>query len=90
VLLDLTMPMMNGEDVLGVLREIRPNLPVILSSGFSEVEAVQRFADSGIAGFLQKPYTATTLARKLKQALRNGQKAAKAGREEAKERRSEE
>jgi FixJ family two-component response regulator len=61
---------MNGEDALHTLREIRPDLPIILTSGYSEVEAVKRFADRGIAGFLQKPYTATTLARKLKQALR--------------------
>jgi FixJ family two-component response regulator len=42
----------------------------VLSSGFSEVEAAQRFRDRGSAGFLQKPYTASALARKLKQALR--------------------
>jgi PAS domain S-box-containing protein len=70
VLLDLTMPHNNGEDTLRDLREIRPNVPIILSGGYSEMEAERRFADSGVAGFLQKPYTATTLARKLKQAVR--------------------
>jgi PAS domain S-box-containing protein len=70
VLLDLTMPAMNGEDAMHEVRRIRANVPIILSSGFSEVEAVKRFANDGIAGFLQKPYTATALARKLKQALR--------------------
>ena len=70
VLLDLTMPLMNGEDAMRAVRQIRANVPIILSSGFSEAEAVKRYGDAGIAGFVQKPYTATTLARKLKQALR--------------------
>jgi PAS domain S-box-containing protein len=71
VLLDLTMPVMNGEEAMRAVREIRANVPIILSSGFSEIEAVKRFANDRIAGFVQKPYTATTLARKLKQALRH-------------------
>jgi PAS domain S-box-containing protein len=70
VVLDLTMPVMSGEEALIRIREIRPDLPVLLSSGFSEAEAVKRFADRGLAGFLQKPYTATALARKVKAALR--------------------
>jgi CheY-like chemotaxis protein len=44
------------------LQEIQPDVRVILSSGFSEDEAVQRFAGKGLAGFLQKPYTAAALA----------------------------
>jgi PAS domain S-box-containing protein len=70
VLLDLTMPAMNGEEAMRAVRRIRANVPIILSTGFSEGEAVKRFANDNIAGFVQKPYTATTLARKLKQALR--------------------
>ena len=70
VLLDLSMPAMNGEEAMRAVREIRANVPIILSTGFSEMEAVKRFGDCGVAGFVQKPYTATTLARKLKQALR--------------------
>ncbi|SPE41846.1 hypothetical protein SBA3_4690007 [Candidatus Sulfopaludibacter sp. SbA3] len=70
VLLDLTMPVMGGEEVLSHLQKIRAAMPVVLSSGFSEEEALHRFRDHGLAGFLQKPYTATALARKIKQALR--------------------
>jgi CheY-like chemotaxis protein len=70
VLLDLTMPQMDGEEALRAVRQIRTNVPILLSSGFNEAEAVKRFGDAGIAGYVQKPYTATTLARKLKQALR--------------------
>jgi CheY-like chemotaxis protein len=65
VLLDLTMPVMNGEEALDRIRQIRPDVPVLLSSGFSEVEAVRRFQDRGLAGFLQKPYTASALVRKI-------------------------
>jgi CheY-like chemotaxis protein len=70
VLLDLTMPVMRGEDALRAIREIRPKVPVVLSSGYTEADAMARFADSAPAGFLQKPYTATALARRIKQAVR--------------------
>ena len=76
VLLDLTMPVMSGEEALERLQEIRPGVPVVLSSGYTEVEALRRFQDRRLAGFLQKPYTATTLARKIRQALRDGRPAA--------------
>jgi PAS domain S-box-containing protein len=72
VLLDLTMPVMGGEEMLVHLKGIRADVPVVLSSGFSEVEALSRFQDCGLAGFLQKPYTATALARKVKQAVYAG------------------
>ena len=70
VLLDLTMPVMNGEEALQKIRGIRPDVPVVLSSGFSESEALQRFRQNDLSGFLQKPYTGTALARRIKQAVR--------------------
>jgi CheY-like chemotaxis protein len=69
VVLDLTMPSMSGEETFGQLRTIRPNVPVILSSGYNEVEAVKRFTGKSLAGFIQKPYTATQLAQKVRDAL---------------------
>ncbi|MCU1233211.1 MAG: sensor hybrid histidine kinase [Candidatus Solibacter sp.] len=69
VLLDLTMPSMGGDEALREIHAIRSDIPVILSSGFSETEALLRFADRGLAGFLQKPYTASALARKMKFAI---------------------
>ena len=66
VLLDLTMPYMNGEEVLRELKTIRPEVQVLLSSGFNQVEAVRRFTGKGLAGFLQKPYTAAMLAETVK------------------------
>jgi PAS domain S-box-containing protein len=69
VLLDLTMPAMSGDEVLKEIHAIRSDIPVILSSGLSDSEALRRFEHRGLAGFLQKPYTATVLARKVKQAI---------------------
>lgn len=69
VLLDLTMPVMSGEEALQQLKLIDPNVKVLLSSGYGEVEAVQRFAGQGLAGFIQKPYTSAALARKVKEVL---------------------
>jgi two-component system cell cycle sensor histidine kinase/response regulator CckA len=70
VLLDLTMPVLHGEAVLRYIRALRSDVPVVLSSGYTESEALKRFEDLRLAGFLQKPYTATTLARKIKDAIR--------------------
>jgi two-component system cell cycle sensor histidine kinase/response regulator CckA len=69
VLLDLTMPYMNGEEVLQELKIITPSVKVLLSSGFNEVEAIRRFTGKGLAGFLQKPYSAAVLAETVKKIL---------------------
>jgi PAS domain S-box-containing protein len=69
VLLDLTMPYMNGEEVLRELKIIHPEVRVLLSSGFNEVEAVRRFTGKGLAGFLQKPYRAAMLAETVKRII---------------------
>jgi PAS domain S-box-containing protein len=66
VLLDLTMPVMSGEETLVRLQTVNPGVRVLLTSGYNEVEALQRFAGKGLAGFIQKPYTATSLAEKVK------------------------
>ncbi len=68
VLLDLTMPIMGGEEALRQIHSIRPDVPVVLTSGFSESEAVRRFAGKRLAGFLQKPFTAQQLARTVRAA----------------------
>lgn len=56
VLLDVTMPEMNGEETLRLLQEMRPELPVILISGYHEQEALKPFRHLKYAGFLQKPF----------------------------------
>jgi PAS domain S-box-containing protein len=69
VILDMTMPGMSGEETLRRLRAIRPQLPVILSSGFDEAEATRTLTAKGWAGFIQKPYSASRLAQHVKIAL---------------------
>jgi len=61
VLLDMTMPKMDGLSCFSALREIKSNIPVILSSGYSEEETTSCFADNKLAGFVQKPYSASEL-----------------------------
>jgi PAS domain S-box-containing protein len=71
VILDMTMPVMGGEEALRRLKEIRPNVKVLLSSGYNESEAIRRFAGKGLAGFLQKPYTSSALSAKLRAILKD-------------------
>ncbi len=61
VLIDLTMPDRNGEEVLRELQSIAPSVKVLLSSDYNEIEAALRFSGMGLSGFLQKPYTAMRL-----------------------------
>ncbi len=69
VLLDLTMPQMDGNETFAALRLIKPDVKVLLISGFGEQEATNRFAGKGLAGFLQKPFTPEGLRDKLRAIL---------------------
>lgn len=66
VILDLTMPHMDGEQCFRELRQLDPDIRVIMSSGFNEQEVTQKFVGKGLAGFIQKPYRFST----LKEAIR--------------------
>jgi CheY-like chemotaxis protein len=57
VILDLTMPRMDGLEAWTELNRIDPGVKVVLMSGFSSEDVVARFEGKGIAGFLQKPFT---------------------------------
>jgi two-component system cell cycle sensor histidine kinase/response regulator CckA len=54
---------------LDEIRAAAPEVPVILSSGYSESEALRRLGAYPLAGFLQKPYTAEMLGQKVAAAL---------------------
>ncbi len=73
VLLDLTMPHMDGEACFHELRQIREDVPVILMSGYNQQQATQEFAGHGLAGFLQKPYQSADLMAKLHDVLDAGE-----------------
>jgi len=61
VILDLSMPKMDGLATFGEIIRIKPDAKVILSSGYHEEEASGRFPDKKPAGFIQKPYTLNNL-----------------------------
>lgn len=69
VLLDLNMPVMGGEETLRQLKLLHPDVRVILSSGYNEMEATRLFTGKDLVGFIQKPYTAAQLAEKIRAAL---------------------
>jgi two-component system cell cycle sensor histidine kinase/response regulator CckA len=69
VLLDLTMPHMDGEETFYGLRVLDPEVRVIMSSGYTEQDITSRFRDEGLVGFLQKPYTMAHLTERLRAAL---------------------
>lgn len=75
VLLDVAMPVMNGEETFRELRRIRPDVRAILSSGFSEQDAVAHFTGRGLVGFLHKPYLINDLYNAVETALETDSKA---------------
>jgi nitrogen-specific signal transduction histidine kinase/CheY-like chemotaxis protein len=65
IVLDMTMPVMNGDDALRGIHEIDASVPVIVCSGYNEVEVIRRFTAQKVGAFLQKPYTAARLLEKV-------------------------
>ena len=65
VLLDLTIPVMSGEEAFHEIQNMRPNVPIVLSSGYTEQDVAKRFTGKGPAGFVQKPYAITELSKKF-------------------------
>ncbi len=57
VILDLTMPRMDGEETCRELRRIDEDIRVIVSSGYNHQEVTRRFTAANLSGFIQKPYT---------------------------------
>ena len=69
VLLDLTMPVMDGREALRLLKRLAPNLPVILMSGYDERETNDMISDGQGIAFLQKPFARQTLTQTIGQVL---------------------
>ncbi len=70
VLLDMTMPRMDGIETFRELRRIKASVKVILSSGYNEQDATNSFVGKGLAGFLQKPYKAAHLIEVMRKILK--------------------
>jgi CheY-like chemotaxis protein len=69
VLLDMTMPKMNGAETFTRLRTLNPALRVVLMSGYASEEAVSRFGLEGLTGFVQKPFMPAALVKSIVEAL---------------------
>lgn len=71
VLLDMVMPEMSGATCFKELRAIRPDLKVILCTGYDRNHAVQDLFNQGVVGFIQKPYDVDELAHACQIVLKN-------------------
>jgi two-component system cell cycle sensor histidine kinase/response regulator CckA len=66
VLLDLTMPRMDGGEACLEIQRIRRDVAIVLSSGYEETDLFERFDGYDMAGFIQKPYKLAKLREILK------------------------
>lgn len=60
VVLDLMMPVMGGEEAFRLMNEMRPDIPIVISTGYGDTSVHEQFS-SALAGVIQKPYTAAML-----------------------------
>jgi len=61
VVLDLSMPDMDGEQVFEMMRDVRPDIPILISSGYAGSDVMKRFEQCDRWGFLQKPFSSDSL-----------------------------
>jgi CheY-like chemotaxis protein len=72
VILDMMMPAMGGKETLDVLKEIRPDLKVILASGYNIDGRPARMLEQGCDAFIQKPFAINDLSKKIRDVLEKG------------------
>ena len=69
VLLDLTMPVMNGAECLRAIRTLRGDIPAVVTSGYSETEVAKRFVGLNVSAFIQKPFRMSSLVQAIERAM---------------------
>jgi PAS domain S-box-containing protein len=72
VVLDLVMPDLSGEETFLALRELHPELPVVLVSGFDREQAAHQFSARGVADFITKPFEPADLVEAVRRVLTLG------------------
>ena len=72
VLLDMKLPDLDGKEIFLAIRAARPDIKVIIFSGYSIDGPVQEILDAGADGFIQKPFPISTLSTKLREVLGKG------------------
>jgi len=71
VVLDLTMPGMDGKETFGRLRDLAPDLPIIISSGLSIEQMAGQFEAGPTTAFIQKPYQVAELSSTIQSIFKN-------------------
>ncbi|MGL1890874.1 MAG: PAS domain S-box protein [Spirochaetaceae bacterium] len=69
IILDMVMPKMNGRDVFYALKEINPDIKVLICSGFSKDINIEKLIEDGVSAFMQKPYKKIDISMKIKEIL---------------------
>ncbi|MCE5281615.1 MAG: response regulator, partial [Deltaproteobacteria bacterium] len=69
IILDMVMPGISGGETFDRLREIDPDVKVLLASGYSVEGEAQKILDRGCSGFIQKPFQTGSLSRKIREVL---------------------
>lgn len=69
VLLDLSMPFMDGEETFTRLRQMSPNIAVMLNTGFVAAERLERMMEAGLAGYIRKPHRPSELVAHVRRVL---------------------
>lgn len=67
VILDIIMPEMGGAETFDIIHERRPELPVLLCSGYSLDDKAAKILDRGGDGFIQKPFDLDKLSRRIRE-----------------------
>jgi two-component system cell cycle sensor histidine kinase/response regulator CckA len=73
VILDMSMPVMDGEETYNALKKIDPQIKAILSSGYSMEEKAINILKHGCNGFIQKPFNISDLSRKIREIIDQAQ-----------------
>jgi CheY-like chemotaxis protein len=69
VILDMSMPKMDGEETLRRIRELGEQMPVVLTSGYTEVEISDRLGGSAASAFIGKPFSPKDLIQQVRRLL---------------------
>lgn len=71
-IMDVCLPDMMGGMLYPVIKKVRPNMKVIVSSGYNLEGSAREILDAGAQGFIQKPYSINALSEKLNEVLCTG------------------
>jgi two-component system response regulator FixJ len=69
VILDVRMPQMSGLDVLEILKQNHPEIPVVMMSGYADVSMAVKAMQSGASDFVEKPFQANDLLDAIERVL---------------------